>query len=217
MADSAVIVQHLASVAMFCCCFVAIVQERVSPVSVVSWASLCTLLGWVLWDYWLGQEEAEAAQSAAQDGPDGAEDMSSAAAATAAAKEPPQGLGLALPSDTKHLLGHSHNASVTSIASNVSHASKSADTFSDGFLTPGQPPPYMDPKSSLSPRAQRRISTLKSALLIYAAVIGLSPFQTSHTKTTPRDSIWAISTWLLCMNVAFFDYGGGTGTQYAWP
>ncbi|KAF1365757.1 phosphatidylinositol N-acetylglucosaminyltransferas-like protein subunit C [Lizonia empirigonia] len=127
MADTTIIVQHLASVAVFCCCFVAIIQGKVSPLSVVGWATLCTVLAWVLWDYWQGQELDAA------DGP---------------------------------------------------HA-KPAD----------------------------RVSTVKSAVLIYAALLGLSPILKSLTKSTTSDSIWAISTWLLMMNVAFFDYSSGPGAQ----
>ncbi|KAF2192799.1 phosphatidylinositol N-acetylglucosaminyltransferas-like protein subunit C [Zopfia rhizophila CBS 207.26] len=136
MADSTVIVQHIASVAIFCCCFVAIGHKRVSPVSVVSWASLCTVLGWALWDYWMGQEEAEAAKAAALAEANEAEEMN-----------------------------------------------------------------------------QQRLATAKSALLIYAALLGLSPILKSLTTSTASDSIWALSTWLLCMNVAFFDYGSGTGAH----
>merc|ERR1711977_580611 len=47
VADSTVIVQHIGSVIIFVCCFVGIKQQRVSPVSVVSWATFGTILGWV--------------------------------------------------------------------------------------------------------------------------------------------------------------------------
>ena len=47
--------------AIFVCCFVGIVQERLSPVSVVGWGSFGTILGWGLWDNWVGKEEEEAA------------------------------------------------------------------------------------------------------------------------------------------------------------
>ncbi|KAB2107414.1 hypothetical protein AG0111_0g3790 [Alternaria gaisen] len=70
------------------------------------------------------------------------------------------------------------------------------------------------PSSALSGRAQQRLATAKSALLIYAALLGLSPILKSLTRSTTSDSIWALSTWLLMMNVAFFDYSGGTGAQY---
>ncbi|TAQ90335.1 hypothetical protein B7494_g1352 [Chlorociboria aeruginascens] len=48
--DSTVIVQHVCSVIIFIVCFVGIFQERVSPVAVVGWGSIATVLGWVLWD-----------------------------------------------------------------------------------------------------------------------------------------------------------------------
>lgn len=143
MSDATVIVQHLASVIMFCCCFVAIIHGRVSPVAVVGWASLCTLLAWVLWDYWMRHKSS-----------------------------------LHSPTRTDHDI----------------HASGSAG------------PP--------SPRSTRqRLATAKSAALIYAALLGLSPILKSLTRSTTSDSIWALSTWLLLINVAFFDYSGGPGTQ----
>ncbi|KAI8937596.1 hypothetical protein NX059_005310 [Plenodomus lindquistii] len=144
MADSTVIVQHLASVVIFCCCFVAIINGRVSPVVVVGWASLCTVLAWLLWDHWMGQDLTS-------DGP----------------------------STTK----------------------------------PNTSEPFVAGSTSLSPRTRQRLATAKSALLIYAALLGLSPILKSLTLSTTSDSIWAISTWLLMINVAFFDYGGGSGAQ----
>lgn len=149
MADTTIIVQHLASVAIFCCCFVAIIQGNFSPLSVVGWATLCTVLAWVLWDRWQGQtlEVTNNTESA--------------------------------PADAKEETG----ARSESIPS----------------------PPS---------RHQQRMSTVKSAVLIYAALLGLSPILKSLTKSTTSDSIWAISTWLLMMNVAFFDYSSGPGAQY---
>ncbi|KAL1656765.1 hypothetical protein SLS61_000561 [Didymella pomorum] len=148
MGDTTIIVQHLASVAIFCCCFVAIIQGNVSPLSVVGWATLCTVLAWMLWDYWQGQK----------------------------------------------------------LEVNGETATKSSDTDeandSQSDLTPAP-----------SSRYQQRISTIKSAVLIYAALLGLSPILKSLTKSTTSDSIWAISTWLLMMNVAFFDYSSGPGAQ----
>ena len=139
MADSTVIVQHLASVALFCCCFVAIIQGNVSPVAVVGCASLCTVGAWVLWDRWMGLD-VDAAAAAAADG------------------------------DAAARLGIS--------------------------------------------RYQQRLATAKSAVLIYAALLGLSPILKSLTRSTSSDSIWALSTWLLMMNVAFFDYGSASGARY---
>jgi Ca2+/Na+ antiporter len=148
MADTTIIVQHLASVAIFCCCFVAIIQGNVSPLSVVGWATLCTVLAWVLWDHWQGQGLEETDETQAK------------------------------PSD--------------------------ADEVSD---------PQSEPVPSPPSRYQQRVSTVKSAVLIYAALLGLSPILKSLTKSTTSDSIWAISTWLLMMNVAFFDYSSGAGAQ----
>ncbi|RAR05542.1 terpenoid synthase [Stemphylium lycopersici] len=146
MADATVIVQHLASVIIFCCCFVAIIHGRVSPVAVVGWASLCTVLAWFLWDHWMGQE------------------------------------------------------------------------FKTNASVPLAPPPATSEavpgaSSTLSPRAKQRLATAKSAVLIYAALLGLSPILKSLTQSTTSDSIWALSTWLLMMNVAFFDYSAGADAQ----
>ncbi|KAF2704041.1 phosphatidylinositol N-acetylglucosaminyltransferase [Pleomassaria siparia CBS 279.74] len=210
MADATVIVQHIASVAIFCCSFVAIAQERVSPVSVVSWASLCTVLGWALFDYWMGQEEAEAAKAIREAEAEAEMEESSNSSSASSLKES-QGLGLTLTLPTKgqYQSGHSHNASVTSIASNASNNRALPPSPGDADYQV----PNVDPTSALSPRNQQRLATAKSALLIYAALLGLSPILKSLTKSTTSDSIWAISTWLLCMNVAFFDYGGGTGAH----
>lgn len=150
MADATVIVQHLASVAIFCCCFVAIIHGRVSPVAVVGWASLCTILAWVLWDHWMG----------------------------------------------KSLESSSRGIRPTP---RFRHETSQTDSVM---------------ASSLSRRTEQRLATVKSAVLIYAAVLGLSPILKSLTRSTTSDSIWALSTWLLVINVAFFDYSGGSGAQY---
>jgi hypothetical protein len=143
MSDATIIAQHLASVVIFCCCFVAIIHGRVSPVAVVGWASLCTLLAWALWDYWEG-----------------------------------------------------HKSDPSSATTDASIVGK------DGSK-----------KTTSSRSTQQRLTTAKSAALIYAALLGLSPILKSLTRSTTSDSIWALSTWLLLMNVAFFDYSGGPGTQ----
>lgn len=152
MADTTIIVQHLASVAIFCCCFVAIIQGNVSPLSVVGLATLCTVLAWALWDRWQG-----------------------------------------------HALNTADNADSKPLAAGE-ESEPSLDSQSESIMSP-------------PPRYQQRISTLKSALLIYGALLGLSPILKSLTKSTTSDSIWAISTWLLMMNVAFFDYSSGPGAQ----
>jgi phosphatidylinositol glycan class C protein len=65
--------------------------------------------------------------------------------------------------------------------------------------------------SMLSPRNRQRMTTVKSAFLIYFALLGLSPILKSLTKSTASDSIWAMSCWLLIMNIFSFDYGSGEG------
>lgn len=144
MSDATIIVQHLASVAIFCCSFIAIFHGRVSPVAIVAWASLCTIVAWALWDHWMGRE-------------------------------------------------------VQVNSSAIADAKSTGDVASK--------------TSKTSHRTQRRLATAKSAALIYAALLGLSPILKSLTRSTTSDSIWALSTWLLLMNVAFFDYSGGPGTQ----
>lgn len=145
MSDATIIVQHLAAVAVFCCCFIAIFQGRVSPVVVVVWASLCTILCWALWSHWITRKP-KTNLSAPSKGPQ-------------------------LPALTK-------------------------SSFEQV------------PSSN-----QQHLTTAKSAALIYAALLGLSPILKSLTRSTTSDSIWALSTWLLVLNVAFFDYSGGAGTR----
>ncbi|KAF2010733.1 GPI2-domain-containing protein [Aaosphaeria arxii CBS 175.79] len=213
MADSTVIVQHIASVAIFCCCFVAIVQERVSPISVVSWASFCTVLAWALWDYWLGEEEAEAAKAAADKQENGVEEVTNTWSGSVLPPKGPHGSELALENEGKFRPVHSHTTSTTSITSNESEAPRTGQADPLPGSPTKQQAPYVDPTSSISPRNQQRLATVKSALLIYAALLGLSPILKSLTMSTTSDSIWAMSTWLLCMNVAFFDYGEGSGSH----
>jgi phosphatidylinositol N-acetylglucosaminyltransferase subunit C len=57
-------------------------------------------------------------------------------------------------------------------------------------------------------RAHLRMNTIKSAILIYFTLLGLSPILKSLTQSTSSDSIWAMSFWLLAINIFFFDYSG---------
>lgn len=52
------------------------------------------------------------------------------------------------------------------------------------------------------------MNTIKSAILIYFTLLGLSPILKSLTRSTSSDSIWAMSFWLLAINIFFFDYSG---------
>jgi phosphatidylinositol glycan class C protein len=202
VSDATVIVQHVCSVIIFICCFTGIFQERVSPVTVVGWGSFGTVLGWILWDFWVGLEEkaqkkAEEAETSYNEGEDG----SSASSATSASAP--------FPRDRDALAVSSPNGNVLAGASPPLGHPTGASTFASY----SQVPPYGDHVSSLSPRNQQRIATVKSAILIYCALLGLSPILKSLTKSTTSDSIWAISAWLMGINVAFFDYGGGVGAK----
>jgi phosphatidylinositol glycan class C protein len=63
------------------------------------------------------------------------------------------------------------------------------------------------PSQPFSHRTSLRISTAKSALLIYFTLLGLSPILKSLTRSTSSDSIWAMSFLLFTINIFFFDYG----------
>ena len=226
MADSTVIVQHLCSVAIFICCFVGIVQGRISAVSVVSWGSACTVLGWVLWDFWAGQEEAATKQEnmALYNTNDGMGEDGSSVGSTSQTPSTiaggtgrdGQGLGLMLTTSNLSSQAHSRNLSVTSLQSSSSVPSSIISGHPTGapqFANYSYYPPYNAPASPFSPRNQKRLATAKSAILIYCALLGLSPILKSLTRSTTSDSIWALSCWLMCINVFFFDYGGGVGVK----
>jgi phosphatidylinositol glycan class C protein len=173
----------------------------VSPVAVVSWGSFGTVAGWIIWDWWVGQEEAAAALAEAHGE---VEDGSSASSATSVSGTAPQHQGSR----------HSHDTSSTSPTSAPFSASSPVSSHPTGapnlanYYTP-----YGSSASRFSPRNQQRLATAKSALLIYCALLGLSPILKSLTKSTTSDSIWAMSCWLMFINVFFFDYGGGPGVQ----
>ena len=218
VADSTVIVQHISSVAIFVCSFVGIYQQRVSPVSIVSWGSAGTVLGWVLWDFWVGHEAAvkAAPEFSNHDGdflngfaPSGASSPISSTAPTPLTHNSDSGLGLGLSLTTSNLQsrkGHSHSYSQTSISSGPSPTlSRHPSTVHlHGPLT----------TSNASPLAHSRLATAKSAILIYTALLGLSPILKSLTKSTTSDSIWAMTCWLMCINIFFFDYSGGIGVKF---
>ncbi|TGO44535.1 hypothetical protein BCON_0502g00040 [Botryotinia convoluta] len=182
VADSTVIVQHVCSVIIFIVSFVGIYDKHVSPVSVVGWGSIATFLGWVLWDLWVGQEES-----------------------TRPAFPPPQPFShtVSATSSTPNLLAtaangprHSHSISTTSLQSTTSNLTQPLPTR----------PVYTPHNSRLSHRTSLRLSTAKSALLIYFTLLGLSPILKSLTRSTSSDSIWAMSFLLFTINIFFFDY-----------
>ncbi|KAJ5288659.1 hypothetical protein N7478_001689 [Penicillium angulare] len=219
VSDSTVIVQHVCSVVIFVCCFVGNVQDRVSPVSIVCWGSVGTAMGWILWDNWIWIEQTELSQAAnGVLGDDGSSSSSVASALNPAGNDvqsnglkgsPIHGLGLTMAgSESKELSPHRPNKNNGSLG-----ASEATSGFGEFTSTTGRDMDEQDiDRSSLfSSRNRQRLSTVKSAFLIYFALLGLSPILKSLTKSTASDSIWAMSCWLLFMNIFSFDYGSGEG------
>lgn len=218
--------------------------------AVVSWGSICTILGWALWDFWVGQEHLEAeklaasaeaeamgAAAAAAEAEAEAEaaaaattvdDSASATSATSGGDGLARGLGLALndlgssktASRQADCDSDSHNASATiplpdhnPPSTNMASGTYPFSYGNGGSTTPSSSSSLSSgsssSSSSLSPRNRQRVGTAKSAVLIFCALQGLSPILKSLTKSTTSDSIWAMSCWLMVINIFFFDYGGG--------
>ncbi|KAL9608559.1 MAG: hypothetical protein Q9167_006620 [Letrouitia subvulpina] len=229
VADFTVIVQHLCSVSIFVCCFVGIYQDRISPVSVVGWGSAGTVLGWVLWDSWVSQAEAakttaRRTQLADVDGnitdsfsTSGPASMSTGSSRpTSFGGKESHGLGIAL--TASNLSNHRDHSYSHSRMSTPSASTAPSPILSHQSSLPNFASHSVDlsPTSSnylLSPQNQQRLATVKSAILIYCALLGLSPILKSLTMSTSSDSIWALSCWLMCINIFFFDYGGGVGVK----
>ena len=219
VSDSTVIVQHVCSVVIFVCCFVGIVQDRVSPVSIVCWGSVGTAMGWILWDNWIWKEQTELSQAGhGALGDDGSSSSSMTSAINTGDNDthnndpktsPIHGLGLTMAgNETKYQSPQHHNGLHGSLDS--SEAS-SLGYFPPQSATHGAEEPVPDRPSLFSSRNRQRLSTVKSAFLIYFSLLGLSPILKSLTKSTASDSIWALSCWLLIMNIFSFDYGSGEG------
>lgn len=214
VADSTIIVQHVCSVVIFVCCFTAIFMRRVSPQTVVGWATLCTVAGWVFRDYWQSRgggeenidEESENSPSLEQEADFGVP-----------FKE--QSLGLTGGSNTNTTSRtHSRNPSASSVILNTPSNASSPISPSLDALPPSNTstfiPPYGGAPSIFSPRMQERLTTAKSAILIYCSLLGLSPILKSLTLSTSSDSIWALSSWLMAINVFTFDYGAGPEAKF---
>ncbi|PWY92866.1 phosphatidylinositol:UDP-GlcNAc transferase PIG-C [Aspergillus heteromorphus CBS 117.55] len=217
VSDSTVIVQHVSSVAIFVCCFVGIVQGRVSPVSVVCWGSVGTALGWIFWDSWILGEHAENAHVAerALEGDDGSSSSSMTSSVDpslrASQKENQMhGLGLTMAQgETSEREPARRNS--TGYVGDTDNAQEPASPVPGPTGAVSGVSPNADLSSMFSSRNRQRLSTVKSAFLIYFALLGLSPILKSLTKSTASDSIWALSCWLLIMNIFSFDYGSGEG------
>ncbi|KAK2821747.1 hypothetical protein FQN49_007714 [Arthroderma sp. PD_2] len=253
VADFTVIVQHVCSVIIFVCCFTVIFQERVNPISVVSCGSICTILGWVVWDYWVAKDGMEAAeameamkllkpnqQSSATTRNHSSSSCSNPDSLDGKENDVNSGLGLTLDtssigslpsregSDSGTGRSHSLSTSATSLHSEQSaHLSLSPVSMNpsdcplgskadvscikpSGITTPVSPLPAHSPTAAfISSRHRQMFTTVKSALLIFCTLRGLSPILKSLTKSTTSDSIWAMSCWLMAINIFFFDYGSG--------
>lgn len=227
VADSTVIVQHLSSVAIFVCCFVAIYQAKVSPESIVTLGSAATVLGWVLWDFWVGQVESarsDLRSTATSDLDRVASEVNGQADSSSVRdrSRPPSrgneawGLGLTMAGNGLAASSiHSRSGSVEftpSVASDPSPILPSSNGY-PAFPAHNPAVGYYPPDSAFSQRNQKRLATAKSAILICCALLGLSPILKSLTMSTSSDSIWAISSFLMALNIFFFDYGGGVGVK----
>lgn len=218
VADSTAIVQQLCAMVIFVNCFAGIAQGRVSPVTVVGWGSAGTVAGWLLWDMWVGREQAagrsvellDGLGGGATDGSSGDYAGASYGPATPVAATEPQPCDFAsraLSQSRTSSTGSASRLRTRDAASGAEDDSRPPSTQSHHQ----HHPPYGAPPSRFSPRNQARLATAKSALLIYCALLGLSPILKSLTQSTASDSIWAIGFWLMFINVVSFDYGAAGG------
>lgn len=233
VADSMVIVQHVCSVVIFVCCFTGIHERRVAPGTVVGWATLGTVAGWVVRDFWQGREEAEAARAEIERAEaakgEGEEDDKVSSASTAGSVDaamlaPKESTSVSSPPTSATTAGttpavsrvHSRNPSNTSVSLHPLSSTHNLDLDPETTIPRGNPyiPPWDGAPSPFSPRTQERLATAKSALLIYCSLLGLSPILKSLTKSTSSDSIWALSSWLMGINVITFDYGAGPEAKF---
>lgn len=237
VADSTVILQHVCSVLIFIACFSCIFQqERVSPVNIVSWTSLGTFLGWLVWERWVSEEDREEELStsvATLVGRSGSLSRRRNRAASIRRPTPlraESSLSPTAPSAPPSQLPSYENSAASS-TTNLP-ASEKPPSFPTQQMNqrpplvptvriqPSQdssepPPPTLQPFIPAEEnRAHQRLGTIKSAILIYSTLLGLSPILKSLTQSTSPDSIWAMSFWLLAVNIFFFDYSGGVGAKF---
>ncbi|KAI1506087.1 phosphatidylinositol N-acetylglucosaminyltransferase-domain-containing protein [Biscogniauxia marginata] len=218
VADSTVILQQVCSVTIFIVCFVGIFQERVSPVAIVGWGSFATFVGWLLWDWWVGQEDEDEVlrrrrsnrSRAAREPMRRERPHSVVVATTPSATSSVTNLAAPERSYPQLAMRQSHSVSASSLQSGVSQTSNTARNSSDSVEELNHRP--------LSPlrggRTNLRLGTIKSAILIYFTLLGLSPILKSLTRSTSSDSIWAMSFWLLAINIFFYDYSSGVGVKF---
>ncbi|KAF7548764.1 hypothetical protein G7046_g8563 [Stylonectria norvegica] len=227
VADSTVILQHVCSVIIFIVCFVGIFQERVSPISVVSWSSGATFLGWFLWESWLSEADETLDEL-------GASVASTVVGRTGSMRRHTRAGSIRRPTFLRVVesmpstAGPSTAPSAASSTTNLHAATRRSQSTSTTSLAshngswPVHTPrasqdhlPELPPPLSIDEnRAHQRLETIKSAILIYSTLLGLSPILKSLTRSTSSDSIWAMSFWLLTINIFFFDYSGGVGAKF---
>lgn len=185
------------------CSFVAIYQNHVSPVSVVSWGSASTVLGWILWDIWNANAETTGTTVTVS--------RKHAPGRTRSphrsSEDPDVGLGLSIATPSSQLFLKPNQPTRSSPSASVG-PSPSLSSNSSQFGVAVHHPVRATPSP---PRIHRFLATARSALLIYISLLGLSPILKSLTESTSSDSIWAMTCWLMCINVFFFDYSGGLG------
>ncbi|KAI0419555.1 phosphatidylinositol N-acetylglucosaminyltransferase-domain-containing protein [Xylaria grammica] len=219
VADISVILQQVCSVTIFVVCFVGIFQERVSPVSVVGWGSFATFVGWLIWDNWVGlEDEDEVLQRrrsnrnrAAREQPSRRDrPPSSVIGLSPSATASVTNLAAAERAYPQIAIHHSHSTSAVSLQSGLSQASNTARPPNDL----SDEPKHRSSSPAPSGRTAMRLGTIKSAVLIYSTLLGLSPILKSLTRSTSSDSIWAMSFWLLAINIFFYDYSGGVGVKF---
>lgn len=237
MADSTVILQHVCSVTIFIVCFVGMYHERISPAAVVNWSSICTFLGWILWERWVSEEEDKEDEAAAAAAGTVASAMTTpviAATRTGSLRrrtragsirrpphtlrvEPgPSSVSTTAASSTTTMATHlerggASNSSSSSINNNGNNAT---DSTRRGSSSRKLSTDFRNGEPLDENRTHQRLGTIKSALLIYSTLLGLSPILKSLTRSTSSDSIWAMSFWLLAINIFFFDYSGGVETKF---
>lgn len=236
VSDSTVILQHVCSVIIFLVCFVGISKDHVSPVSVVSWSSTASFLGWLLWERWVTEED-EAAELL---GPGTSNVPATVMGRTGSIRRRGRAGSLYRPlplKDAASMLNTGPSRSLSNVASAVNSAASSTSNVdatqgpsnSSSNLSLGSngaglahtprasqetlpqiPPPMLGEEN----RTHQRLGTLKSAILIWSTLLGMSPILKSLTRSTSSDSIWAMSCWLLAINIFFYDYSGGVGAKF---
>lgn len=162
-----------------------------------------------------GQTEESAPRSQGTTASSNVSALPSAESSTINLLNPPSQLQLPTAS-TDVLPTTSYSKSATSLVSATSQGSaagmaadRSASCRTSSHTDRSSSPPKHRPSSPLrGGRAHLRMNTIKSAILIYFTLLGLSPILKSLTRSTSSDSIWAMSFWLLAINIFFFDYSG---------